>query len=43
VARVALPDVPIPFNVKLEEWVLPNPDKIVKAVNNVLSYKAKTS
>jgi pyruvate dehydrogenase E1 component beta subunit len=35
-ARVAIPDVPIPYSRPLEQFVLPDPDKIVKAAKAVL-------
>lgn len=37
--RVATMDVPIPFSAPLEEYVLPNKNKIVDAVYNVLERK----
>ena len=35
VARVANPNVPLPFNRKLEKHVLPDVDKIIRAIRNV--------
>jgi pyruvate dehydrogenase E1 component beta subunit len=35
-ARVAIPDVPIPYSRPLEQFVLPDPDKITRAVKTVL-------
>ena len=35
VARVANPNVPIPFNRKLENHILPDSEKIVRAIRNV--------
>ena len=43
VVRVALPDAPIPFNVKLEHMVVPSPERIVQAVNSVMTYRSKAS
>jgi pyruvate dehydrogenase E1 component beta subunit len=36
VARVANPNVPLPFNRKLEKHVLPDVDKIIRAIRNVV-------
>jgi len=36
VARVANPNVPLPFNKKLEQHVLPDVDKIVRAIKGVV-------
>jgi len=36
VVRIATPDVPMPFSPPLEEYVVPNEAKIVRAVKNVL-------
>jgi pyruvate dehydrogenase E1 component beta subunit len=35
-ARVAIPDVPIPYSRPLEQFVLPDPDKITQAAKTVL-------
>jgi len=35
VARVANPNVPLPFNRKLERHVLPDVDKVIRAIRNV--------
>jgi acetoin:2,6-dichlorophenolindophenol oxidoreductase subunit beta len=34
--RIAEPDVPIPYSRPLEQYVLPNPDKIVRAVHELV-------
>jgi pyruvate dehydrogenase E1 component beta subunit len=36
VSRVANPNVPIPFNRELERHVLPDAEKIVRAIRNIL-------
>jgi acetoin:2,6-dichlorophenolindophenol oxidoreductase subunit beta len=36
VARVANPNVPLPFNKNLEKHVLPDSEKIVRAIKNVV-------
>jgi len=36
VARVANPNVPLPFNKKLEDHILPDADKIIRAIKNVV-------
>ena len=36
VARVANPNVPLPFNRKLEKHILPDVDKIIRAIRNVV-------
>ncbi|TRO54935.1 alpha-ketoacid dehydrogenase subunit beta [Candidatus Bathyarchaeota archaeon] len=36
VARVANPNVPLPFNKKLEDHILPDTDKIIRAIKNVV-------
>ena len=36
VARVANPNVPLPFNKKLENHILPDTDKIIRAIKNVV-------
>ena len=36
IGRVAALDAPIPFEPRLEEFVLPNPDKIAKAIKQTL-------
>ena len=36
VARVANPNVPLPFNKNLERHVLPDKEKIVRAIKSVL-------
>ncbi len=36
VARVANPNVPLPFNKKLEKHILPDVDKIIRAIRNVV-------
>jgi len=36
VARVANPNVPLPFNRKLEKHVLPDVDKIIRSIRNVV-------
>jgi len=41
VLRVAAEDVPIPFSPVLEAFVLPNTQKIIKAVRSVMSEKAR--
>lgn len=33
--RVAYPDIPIPFTRPMEQFALPNPDKIISAFNNM--------
>ncbi len=39
VTRVAGPDVPaVPYNHVLEEWFMPNPDKIADAIRTLASY-----
>jgi pyruvate/2-oxoglutarate/acetoin dehydrogenase E1 component len=38
ITRVANPNVPIPFNQKLEKHVLPDTDKITRAIRNILKY-----
>jgi pyruvate/2-oxoglutarate/acetoin dehydrogenase E1 component len=38
ITRVANPNVPIPFNQKLEKHVLPDKDKITRAIRNILKY-----
>jgi pyruvate dehydrogenase E1 component beta subunit len=39
IKRVATPTVPIPFSPVLEDAVIPNEDRIIKAVKEVTSYK----
>jgi len=39
IKRVATPNVPIPYNPNLEKYVLPDEDKMVKAVHSLLTYK----
>jgi pyruvate dehydrogenase E1 component beta subunit len=39
VKRIATPNVPVPYNPKLEKHVLPDEDKIVKAVHSLLARK----
>ncbi|MDF2181961.1 alpha-ketoacid dehydrogenase subunit beta [Neptuniibacter sp. CAU 1671] len=34
-ARVAYPDIPIPFTRPMEQWALPSPEKIVSAFNTM--------
>ena len=41
ICRVAAEDVPIPFSPVLEEFVLPNTQKIIKAVRSVISGKGE--
>lgn len=36
VARVANPNIPLPFNKKLEDHILPDVDKIIRAIKNVV-------
>ena len=36
VARVANPNIPLPFNKKLEDHILPDIDKIIRAIKNVV-------
>lgn len=36
VARVANPNVPLPFNKKLEQHVLPDVDKIIRSIRNIV-------
>ncbi|MBD3173039.1 alpha-ketoacid dehydrogenase subunit beta [Candidatus Bathyarchaeota archaeon] len=36
VARVANPNIPLPFNKKLEQHVLPDVDKIVRSIRNIV-------
>jgi pyruvate/2-oxoglutarate/acetoin dehydrogenase E1 component len=38
IARVANPNIPIPFNKKLEQHILPNSEKIMRAIRNVVKY-----
>jgi len=38
IARVANPNIPIPFNKKLEKHILPNSEKIMRAIRNVVKY-----
>ena len=38
VARVANPNVPLPFNKNLENHVLPDAEKIVRAIKNVVKW-----
>jgi 2-oxoisovalerate dehydrogenase E1 component beta subunit len=39
VTRVAGPDVPaVPYNHVLEEWFMPNPDKIADAIRTLAAY-----
>jgi pyruvate/2-oxoglutarate/acetoin dehydrogenase E1 component len=38
IARVANPNIPIPFNNKLEQHILPNSEKIMRAIRNVVKY-----
>ncbi len=38
VARIALPDTPIPFNVALENWVLPSTETIISTVMKTVAY-----
>jgi 2-oxoisovalerate dehydrogenase E1 component beta subunit len=39
VTRVASPDVPIsPYAAVLEEYLLPNPEKIAKAIRDLAAY-----
>lgn len=39
IKRVATPNVPIPYNPNLEKQVLPDEEKIMKAMRSVLTYK----
>jgi pyruvate/2-oxoglutarate/acetoin dehydrogenase E1 component len=36
VARIANPNVPLPFNKNLEKHILPDTDKIIRAIKNVV-------
>ena len=36
IKRVAAEDVPLPYNAKLEHQALPDADKVIKAVKEVL-------
>ena len=38
IRRVASLDIPIPFNIALENYVLPNDQKIVAAVRDAMSF-----
>ena len=38
IARVANPNIPIPFNNKLQQHILPNSEKIMRAIRNVVKY-----
>ena len=39
IKRINTLDVPIPFNPKLESFVLPDEEKIVKGLKGILEYK----
>jgi pyruvate dehydrogenase E1 component beta subunit len=38
IGRVTAPNVPIPFSPPLENAVIPNPDRIIKAIQKVVDY-----
>jgi len=38
IQRLATPDIPIPYNVEMMESLLPNVDKIIQKINQLLDY-----
>jgi pyruvate dehydrogenase E1 component beta subunit len=37
IVRIGAPDVPCPHSVHLEQWMIPNEDKIISGIRNVLA------
>ena len=38
IKHIATPDIPIPYNVEMMESLLPNVDKIIQKINQLLDY-----